>query len=77
MCEAGKKAVWLDCLLRELKYCKFISVLLKADNQREIALVKNPEFHCWTKHIDIQYHWICKAIESITGDKDIGIDTMQ
>ena len=56
LCEAGKKAVWLDCLLRELRYCEFTSVLLKADNQKAIALTKNSEFHCWTKHIDIQYH---------------------
>ena len=64
MCEAEKKAVWLDCLLRELRYCEFTSVLLKADNQRAIALAKNPEFHCWMKHIDIQYHWIHEVIES-------------
>ena len=39
-------------------------VLLKADNQGAIALAKNPEFHCWTKHIDVRYHWIQEAIES-------------
>ena len=46
MCEADKEAVWLDWLLRELRYREFTSVLLKADNQGAIALAKNPEFHC-------------------------------
>ena len=64
MCETGKKAVWLSCLLRELRYCEFTSVLLKADNQRAIALTKNPEFHCWIKHINVQYHWIHEAVKS-------------
>jgi len=28
------------------------------DNQNAIKLVRNPEFHKRTKHIDIQYHFI-------------------
>ena len=28
-----------------------------------LALVKNLEFHTRTKHIDIQYHHICKLTE--------------
>ena len=28
------------------------------DNQGAIVRAKNPEFHPWTKHIDIQYHFI-------------------
>ena len=46
MCETEKKAVWLNYLIKELRYCEFISVLLKADNQRAIALTKNSEFYC-------------------------------
>lgn len=38
-------------------------LLLKADNQGAIALAKNPDFHCQTKHIDVNYHWIREAIK--------------
>ena len=64
MCETEKKAVWLNYLLKELRYCGLTSVLLKTDNQRAIALTKNPEFHHQMKHIDIQYHWICEVVKS-------------
>ena len=38
-------------------------MLLYADNQGAIQLAKNPKFHRRTKHIGVQYHWICEAIE--------------
>ena len=28
-----------------------------------LALVKNSEFHTRTKHINVQYHYICKLTE--------------
>ena len=28
------------------------------DNQSTIKLIKNPQFHCRTKHIDIKYNFI-------------------
>ena len=31
------------------------------DNQGAIALVKD-KFHARTKHIDLQYHFICEAV---------------
>ena len=38
-------------------------MLLYADNQGVIQLAKDPKFHRRTKHISVQYHWSCKAIE--------------
>lgn len=32
--------------------------MLNIDSQSEIRLIKNPEFHKRTKHIDIRYHFI-------------------
>ena len=29
-----------------------------SDNQSAIKLIKNPEFHKRTKHIDVRYHFI-------------------
>lgn len=31
---------------------------LFCDNQSSIRLIKNPEFHKRTKHIDVKYHFI-------------------
>lgn len=33
------------------------------DNQSAIRLVKNPEFHKRTKHIDVRYHFIREKYE--------------
>lgn len=34
------------------------------DNQSAIRLVKNPEFHKRTKHIDVRYHFIREKYEA-------------
>lgn len=34
------------------------SIPLKGDNQGSIVLAHNLVFHAWTKHIDIQHHYI-------------------
>ena len=50
-------------LLLKLKYndTDSGSVSIKVNNQRTMALVKNPEYHTCTKHINIQYHFICEV----------------
>ena len=35
-------------------------MVVNADNQRSIALMKNLVFHNHSKHINIQYHYTCK-----------------
>lgn len=63
--ETGKKAIWCARFLTELGYRSVDApVLLRADNQRSISLSKNPEFHKWTKHIEIKWHWIREVVES-------------
>ncbi len=39
------------------------SVVIKTDNKKAIELFKNPEFHVCIKHINIQYHFVHKAVE--------------
>ena len=34
------------------------------DNQSAIRLIKNPEFHKRTKHIDVRYHFIREKYEN-------------
>ena len=61
MFEAVREAIWMIKLLRELGVnVKFIKMF--ADNQGAIALTKNPVFHNRSKHIDVQYHFMCKKV---------------
>lgn len=55
---AVQELVWLRRFLSELKVpCSEKSFLL-CDNQSALKLIRNPEFHQRTKHIDIRYHYI-------------------
>jgi len=58
-----KKAIWLCCFLHETGFYVMNSVIIKADNKKAIKLFKNPEFHVCIKHINIQYHFICKIVK--------------
>lgn len=55
--QAVRDLVWIRQLVSDLEV-SFGSTVLKMDNQSAIRLVKNPEFHKRTKHIDIAYHFI-------------------
>ncbi len=41
--------------------------LVRCDNQRAIRLIRNPELHQRTKHIDVKYHFV----RSLQGDGTI------
>ena len=36
---------------------------INCNNQGAIALLKDNKYHAWTKHIDICYHFIRKAVK--------------
>ena len=62
--EAIQEAIWLKtflCELGEMKHDEAVKVY--EDNQGEIALAKNPEFHKRTKHIGIRYHFVRERVE--------------
>lgn len=57
---AAKEAVWLRNFLAQIG-CPELqteTTSVYGDNQGAIALVKNPEFHARTKHIDVSAHFI-------------------
>lgn len=56
-CHAVKDLIWVKILLSELLGFDIKPVLLM-DNQSAIRLIKNPEYHKRTKHIDVRYHFI-------------------
>ncbi|KAI5414886.1 hypothetical protein KIW84_040373 [Lathyrus oleraceus] len=60
--KVGKELIWLQGLLRELRFIMEKSALC-SDNQSAIHLAKNSTFHPRTKHIDIHYHFIGSLLE--------------
>ena len=70
--EAAKTVVWLTRWLDELAFRRTddAPIQLLGDNKASLALVKNPEYHQRTKHIDIQYHYVRQVYE----DGLIGLD---
>lgn len=56
--EAVKELVWLKRLYDELVPNQRAEASFYMDNMSAIRLVKNPEFHKRTKHIDVRYHFI-------------------
>lgn len=59
--EATAEARWLRTVLATIGYPQERTVLW-VDNQGAIKLANNPSTHQRTKHIDIKYHFIRKAI---------------
>ena len=39
------------------------SIVIKADNKKAIKLFRNSEFHVYMKYINIQYHFVYKAVK--------------
>ena len=61
--EAGRKAFWLRNLFEELSYPQESPTLIKGDNDGSIAMARNQQFHNWSKHIAIRWHWIRDLVE--------------
>lgn len=57
-CLAVKESIWIRKLLHDVGYINDNPTTIYIDNQSAIKLVKNPEFHCRTKHIDVKFHFI-------------------
>lgn len=55
--EAAKEAIWLKCLLKELKLLEQ-DVTVYTDSQNSVYLCKNSVFHQRSKHINVKHHFI-------------------
>ena len=60
--EVRKKMLWMKRFLQDLDL-KQRDYILHCDSQSAIYLSKNTMYHAMTKHIDVRYYWIRKAIE--------------
>jgi len=59
---AAKEALWLKRFLEDLGW-KQGTVLVQCDNTSALKLMKNPQYHSRTKHIEVQYHFLREKIE--------------
>ncbi len=61
---AAKEAFWLRKLTGELFPAEPQLIPMYSDNEAAKNLTHNDNYHARTKHIDIQYHFICEAIDN-------------
>src|SRR5260370_37809340 len=55
--------LWHQMLIHELSFKPDCPFNLHNDNHGAIALTCNPQFHSWSKHIDICHHFLCELIK--------------
>lgn len=60
---AVKDLIWIQRFIEELKLPISSKGKLLCDNQSALKLMKNPEFHQRSKHIDIRFHFIREKYE--------------
>jgi len=63
---AAKEGIWLHRLIGELFDTINEPTTLYCDNQAALTLATMDNFHVWTKHIDICYHFIRQEVTSGT-----------
>lgn len=56
--EGAKELIWLHRLLQELRVYKDGIPVLYCDNASAVKLVKNPEFHKRSKHIEVRHYFV-------------------
>jgi hypothetical protein len=61
MSDCSRQVVWIKTLMEELGI-KLSAILLYGDNQGAIFIASNFVQESRTKHIDIQYHYICEVV---------------
>ena len=68
LCHASKDIVWATRWIKELRFKDVLTepMVLAGDNKGSHDLIKNPEHHSRTKHIDVQYHYIREVVEDGT-----------
>lgn len=64
MAHTATDLVWLPQLFSELHIPSSTPHVLWCDEKSAIALACNPVFHARTKHIEIDYHFICEQVLS-------------
>jgi hypothetical protein len=64
-CSTNCKAIWLQKLLTGMLYMEMEETLILGDNQSWIKMTENHVLHDKSKHIEIQYHYICDMVQRV------------
>ncbi len=64
--EATKDAIWIRQFLQDIKQVQIVATIFNCDNQSCKTLFHDHIFHACTKHIEIQYNYICELIKKGT-----------
>ena len=59
-----QELMWLQSLLKELKFGEAMTMTVIYDNQAALHIASNPVFHERTKHIEVDCHYTREKIES-------------
>jgi hypothetical protein len=60
----AKEDIWLHCLIAELFALDIKATPLYCNNQATNKLVTTNNYHTYTKHIDVCFHFIRQAIKN-------------
>ena len=60
---AGAEILWVQNLLKELRYTPKAPSKLCVDNQSAISVAKNPKHHGQMKHLNLCFYWLRDQVE--------------
>ena len=63
-CHGAKEAVWIRSLLNFLGFEQNTPSHIFCDNVSSNILTRDPSFHMWMKHINIQHHYVREHVEA-------------
>lgn len=64
MASTACELIWLKGLLSNLGFPNSQPMTLVCDNQAAMHIASNPLFHEWTKHIEVDCHYILAQVQS-------------
>jgi len=62
--------IWIKSFLAAMGVFHTTPMILLCDNQATLDIAKNPVFHEWTKHIEMDCHFVRKCL--LSGDLTAG-----
>ncbi|OWY97199.1 Retrovirus-related Pol Polyprotein from transposon TNT 1-94 [Phytophthora megakarya] len=73
-----QEVIHLRQMFKELKEKQKAPTVVFVDNESAKKLARNPEFHNYTKHIDVRHHFVRERVElkqvdvlRVPGDKNV------
>ncbi|XP_042964638.1 uncharacterized mitochondrial protein AtMg00810-like [Carya illinoinensis] len=62
MASTAAELTWLSILLQDLRLPLFKTPILHCDNMSALFMTVNPVLHAWTKHIELDYHYVRERV---------------